>query len=64
MKKRGIHVIAALCILIALATLLDQFLRYGYFLELRDILHHESFAFVLLAFALGIIFATYATSEH
>ena len=64
MKKRGLHVIAALCIVIASAILLDQFLRFGYFLELKDILHHEFLAFVFLAFALGIIFAAYTTSEH
>jgi hypothetical protein len=58
MKKRGLYVIATLCIIIASAILLEQFLSYGYFLEAKDILHHEFFAFVLLAFALGIIFAT------
>jgi len=64
MKKRGLQVIAVLCILLASAILLDQFLRFGYFLEAKDILHHEFLASVFLAFALGIIFATHITSEH
>ncbi len=64
MKKRGFYVIAVLCIIITSAILLDQFLRYGYLLELKDVLHHEFFAFVFLAFALGIIFVTYTASEH
>lgn len=64
MTKRGkLYVVAAILVLIALAILGQQYFVYGVFVELKDVLHHEFFAFTLLALAVGILCATYAASK-
>lgn len=50
-------VIALLCICVFFLILLHQFLVYGSFLELKDVLHHEFFAFLFLAFGAGVLFS-------
>ncbi len=64
MTKHGkLYVIAAILVFIALAILVHQYLVYGALIELKDVLHHEFFAFTFLALAMGIVCATYAASE-
>lgn len=48
-------IISIFCILIFLVIVFHHFLFYGSFFELKDILHHEWFAFVVLAFGVGLL---------
>jgi len=64
MMNRGVlYALSAVFLLSALVILFQQYLSCGKFIELKDVLHHEFFAFTLLAFALGILLATYATAK-
>ena len=63
MKRRRLYVVSAILIFIALGILVHQFIVYGVLIELEDMLHHEFFAFTLLALALGILCANYAASK-
>jgi len=64
MTSRGkLYVVAAILVLIALGALVHQFFVHGVLIELKDVLHHEFFAFTLLALAIGILCATYAASK-
>jgi len=62
-NRKALYTLSAVFILGALAILFQQYLTHGKFIELKDVLHHEFFAFTLLAFALGILLATYATAR-
>jgi len=62
-RRRTLYVVSVLLVLAGLAILLHQYFVYGVFVGLEDILHHEFFAFVLLALATGILCAAYATSN-
>ena len=46
---------AAVCFVLFLAILVHQIIFYGVVIDLRDVLHHEFFAFVLLAFGIGLV---------
>jgi len=62
-NRETLYALSAVLLFSALAILFEQYLSYGRFIELKDVLHHEFFAFTLLAFALGILVATYATAK-
>lgn len=62
-KRRRLYVFSAILVFIALGILLHQYVVYGAFIEPKDVLHHEFFAFTLLALALGIVYTTYAASK-
>jgi len=62
-NREILYSLSAVFLLGALAILIEQYLSYGRFIELKDVLHHEFFAFTLLAFALGILLAAYATAK-
>jgi len=62
-NREVLYALSAVFLLGALAILFQQYLSYGKFIELKDVLHHEFFAFTLLAFALGILLATYTTAK-
>jgi len=47
-------VTAVLCVLAAIAILVQQFIVWGVWFELDDFLHHENFAVVLLTIAIVI----------
>jgi hypothetical protein len=49
------RIAAAICFVLFLAILIHQIVFYGVFVDLKDVLHHEFFAFVLLAFGIGLI---------
>jgi len=63
MKRRRLYFVSAILVFIALGILVQQFIVYGAFIESKDVLHHEFFAFTLLALATGIACATYAASK-
>ena len=46
---------AAICFVLFLAILVHQIVFYGVVVDLKDVLHHEFFAFVLLAFGIGLM---------
>ena len=46
---------AAICFVLFLAILIHQIVFYGVVVDLKDVLHHEFFAFVVLAFGIGLI---------
>lgn len=60
-RRRTLYVTSVLLILVGLSILLHQYFVYGVFLGLEDVLHHEFFAFVLLALATGSLCTAYAT---
>jgi len=62
-NREALYSLSAVFLLGALAILIEQYFSYGKFIELEDVLHHEFFAFTLLAFALGILVATYTTAK-
>jgi len=63
MKRRRLYVVSAILVFIALGILVHQFFVHGVFIELKDVLHHEFFAFTLFALAVGIVCANYVASK-
>jgi len=61
--RKVLYALSAVFLLGAFAILFEQYLSYGKFIELKDVLHHEFFAFTFFAFALGVLLATYATGK-
>ena len=49
------QILGIICMLVCPIVLLHQFVFYGKLLELKDVLHHEWFAFVFLAFGIGLL---------
>jgi hypothetical protein len=49
--KKVASVTAVVCVALAAAILVHQFIAYGAWFELDDFLHHENFALLLLAVA-------------
>lgn len=49
---------------VAFGIMLHQFLVYGTFFEVKDVLHHEVFALCLLTFTIGIYVAVRGRSKR
>ncbi len=61
--RRKLIAFSIILLALGLGILIEQYFSYGVFIDRKDVLHHEFFAFTLISLALGLIIGNYSRSE-